>query len=116
MIQCKNYLAVVIDLGGADGHELEGNRPSVVVRHAVVGFEGDIVAGPDLLSGSETDGVLLDNLLGEGLRVDRSGRLRGGEEVEGIRGTVELRLEGVLPQRARRGIGTELRDGGGKRS
>lgn len=97
MIQGKHYLAVVMDLGGARGHELQSNGPRVIVGHAVVRFYGDIVAGPDLLSGSETDRVLLDNLLGEGLGVDRSGRLRGGEEVEGVRDTVELRLEGVLP-------------------
>lgn len=68
------------------------------MRHAVVGREGHVVAGPDLLARREAEGVALDDLFGEGLG-------RGGGGGEGRAGGLELRGEGILLAGGRAGAG-----------
>ena len=73
VVEGHDDLAVVVDLGSADRHELQGGRPGVVVRHAMVGRYRDVVAGLDLLPGAEPDSEALDDLLCQGLRGRRGG-------------------------------------------
>lgn len=75
--------------------ELEGNRPGVVVTHALVRLERDIVARLDDLAGREADGVALDKLLGQGLGRCDGGGVERGEEVGGVTVLTELRVEGL---------------------
>lgn len=74
VVECHDDLAIIVDPGSADGEELLGDGPGVVMGHAVVGLDGDIVAGPHGFTDRETDSITLDNFLGQVL----SGRWRGG--------------------------------------
>ena len=56
-----------MDFRRADGHEFGRDGPGVVVGHAVVWGEGDVVAGFDGFVGGEALGVALHDFLGEGL-------------------------------------------------
>ena len=67
VVECADDLGRVVDLGRADGHEFCGDRPGVVMGHAVVWAECDIVSGLDVFAFWEADGIALDNLLCEGL-------------------------------------------------
>ena len=73
VVEGHDDLTIVVDLGSADRHELQGSRPGVVVRHAMVGRYRDVVAGLDLLPGAEPDREALDDLLRQGLRGRRGG-------------------------------------------
>lgn len=104
VVQCHNNLFVVMDLGCANGHEFEGYRPAVVMRHAEPRGNGDIIATPDELPFWETDCKALYDLLGEGLGcLRRSGRLERGEDL-GDGGVFELSVEGILAPWCRRRI------------
>lgn len=83
VIERHDNLFVVVDLGGADGHKLERDRPTIVVCHNPGRRQGDIVAGLDLLSGCKANRESLDDLLGQGLR-SLDCRLGGG--IYGVRG------------------------------
>jgi hypothetical protein len=68
MVERHDNLLGVVDSSRADGHELERNRPRVVVRHALMWLQGDIVARLEHLALGDANGMALHNLLGEGLR------------------------------------------------
>ena len=103
VVERHDDLAVVVDLGGTNGHELHGHGPRVVVGHAVVRREGHIVAGPDLLPGRQADRVPLDDLLGQSLGGVGCGFGRGQACRSAV--VLELRVEGILPQYGGRGVG-----------
>lgn len=67
VVQGHNNLLGVMYLGSSDGHELQGDRPGVVVCHAVEGGERDIVAGFHDLAVCEAERITLDDLFGESL-------------------------------------------------
>lgn len=67
VIEGHDDLVGVIDLGGTNAHELEGYGPGVVVCHALVWLQGDIVAGTEDLALGYTNSMALDNLFGESL-------------------------------------------------
>lgn len=96
VVQRHDNLVGIVDLGGANGHELGRDRPAIVVGHTVMRLERYVVAGLDLLPRGEPHGVPLDDLLGEGLGCRGSGA-KGGA------GGLELRSEGILGTRG--GIG-----------
>lgn len=108
VVESHDDLTIVVDLGGADVHKLRGHWPTVVVRHAVVWGERDIVAGLDLLAGGEANRVFLDDLFGEGLGRGRSAGLLGGEDIGGIGDALELRVKGLLPSGTGGGVGAGL--------
>jgi hypothetical protein len=84
-----------VDLGCADRHKLESNRPTIIMGHAVLREYIDIIPGLDLLPGRQADRVSLYDLLGEGLGcLPRGGRLEGGEDLGGG-GVFELGVEGI---------------------
>jgi len=116
VVESHNDLAIVVDLGGTSLHELQSHWPTVIVRHAVVRGECDIVAGLDYFTRSEADRVSLDDLFGEGLGVGRSGGLLNGQRSGGIEGAFGLRWEDVLPSWVGGSISTKLRRSYGNRS
>lgn len=92
VVQCDDDLLAFMDLGG-QGHELESHSGSVVVGHAMVRRESDIIARLDHLPRCESNRVSLYNLLGQGLgclrcRLERRKDSRGGR-------VVELVVEGI---------------------
>lgn len=91
-----------MNLGRADGHELEGDGPRVVMCHTVMWCKSDIVASLDFLARGESNRVSLHNLLGEGL--GRGGRCFQGGEDGGGGGVFELGLKGSLGPRCGSGI------------
>ena len=94
MVQCHDNLFLVVDLRRANRHEFQSDGPGIVVRHALLGAEGDIVARLDAFVFGETERVMLDDFLGQGLRRWRGGS-EGGEEGGG-RGVGELGVENIL--------------------
>lgn len=92
-----------MDARGADAEELSGDGPGVIVRHAMMGGECDIVATSDEFPVRKPVGVELDDLFRECLR--GGGREVGfGEQVG--RGVGKLGGEGIQD------FGAASRDGG----
>ena len=108
MVESHDDLAIVVHLGGANIHEFQSHWPTVVMRHAVVRGECDIVAGLDRFTRGEADRVSLDDLFGEGLGIGRGGGVLRGEGSGGIEGALKLRREGVLPSWMGGSVGAEL--------
>ncbi|KAI7506260.1 Homoaconitase [Hortaea werneckii] len=80
-------LVGVVDLRGANGHELSRNGPGVVVGHAMMGREGDIVARLDHLAIRSAE-WWEEALLGKGARGEwrQAGRGRRRRSRLGISG------------------------------
>lgn len=68
MIERHDDLTRVVDARGPDAKKLACHGPGVVVRHAMVGRERNIVATSDEFSVGKALRVKLDDLLGERLR------------------------------------------------
>lgn len=78
VVERHDDLAIIVDAGGADGEELLGDGPGIVVRHAVVRLDRDVVAGAHNLADGETDSITLHYYLGQVL--DGLWRGSGGGE------------------------------------
>jgi hypothetical protein len=100
-----------MDLGGTNFHEFQSHWPTVVMCHAVVGGDCDIVAGPDHFTGGEANRVSLEDLFRESLGIGRGGWLLSREESGGIWSALKLPWEDVLPPWMGRSVGTELERG-----
>lgn len=74
-----------MDAGCTDGEELLRDGPGVVVSHAVVGLDGDVVARAHGFASWEADGIALDYLLGQVLHGfwGVGGGCEGAGDVEG---------------------------------
>jgi hypothetical protein len=68
MVKGEDDLLWAIDLRSSHRHELEGDRPRVIVGHAVLGGQTDIVAAPNELSLRQIDRIALYNLFRQSLR------------------------------------------------
>lgn len=88
-----------MNFGSANLEELLSDRPSVIVTHAMMGRECDVVSGLDLLAGSESYSVLLGDLFDEGLRVLDGRGLLVLESGRCSRCVLELGVESVLLSR-----------------
>lgn len=80
VIQSHDNLAAIMDLGGANVHPFLDDWKTVIMGHAAVRRDGDVVAGMDRLAGRKADGVSLDDLLSERLRLSH-GWWGGGEDI-----------------------------------
>jgi hypothetical protein len=89
------YLTVVVNLGSANFEELLCDGPCVVVAHAMVRGECDVVSRLDLFAGSKSYSVLLGDLLDESLRV-LNGRSPLILESRRSRGVLKLGVESML--------------------
>lgn len=76
-------------------HKLRGNRPGIVVGHAVMRFYGDIVARQDLLASGKVKRISLHDLFGERLGGARDGLL-SREKLGSIGSALKLRVEGAV--------------------
>jgi len=106
-----------VDLGGADFEELLCDRPCVVVAHAMVRSECNVVSSLNLLAGGESNSILLSDLFDEGLGILNDGSLLELESRRS-RGVLELGVEGILLPRtclvgAVLGCGESERSGAG---
>ena len=72
MVQGKNGLPGVLDLGHAQPLELAHDRGRVVVGHDMIGNQRDVISGVDFLAGIESDGVGLNDFFDDGLGHDGS--------------------------------------------
>lgn len=102
VVECHDDLAIIVNAGGADGEELLGDRPGVVVGHAVVRLDGNIVAGPHGFTDGETHSITLYDFLGEVLGGRRRGRGRG-VRTDGLEGDGGLEAG----ERAKAGVNRE---------
>ena len=106
-----------MDSGGANLEELLCDRPCVVVAHAMVRSECNVVSRLDLLAWGESNSILLSDLFDEGLGVLNGGSLLELESRRS-RGVLELGVESVLLSRtclvgAVLGCGESERSGAG---
>lgn len=69
-----------MDLGGAYVHPFLDDWKTVIMGHAAVRRDGNVVAGMDRLARRKADGVSLNDLLSERLRLS-DGWWGGGEDV-----------------------------------
>ncbi len=84
MVESHNNLLRVVDLACTNGHELQRNRPGIVMGHAVVRGESNVISRLHNLAICEAEGVSLYNLLGQGLW-DTGGSFEGGKDRGGGR-------------------------------
>jgi hypothetical protein len=105
VIEGHNDLLGIVDLGGSDGHELQGDWPRVVMCHAVEGRERDIVAGFHDLAVCEAERITLNDFFRESLW-GFGWCSQGGEDCRGI-GIFSLRMEHILESLCRRCEGPE---------
>lgn len=113
VVKGHDDLLVVVDFGGADCHELRCHRPRIIMGHACLRLQRHIVASLDLLPRRQADGVPLDNLLGQRLRLRGRGRVEVREQGWGA-GALQLCSEGILAVNRGRavGFGTESEGSG----